>query len=150
MIRSKIKLYADEDIPLEVVKYARDELGWNVTYICEQKNLQGKEDIYHHRRARDEKRILLTRDKDYLDPCKFPFHKSRGIIILEGKNTGKMIYILSLLAPLLQERRHFLCFIKIIASSSGFRLRYQETEGEIQEKFYAWTENFLDISVDSM
>ncbi|MBE0478248.1 DUF5615 family PIN-like protein [Candidatus Aerophobetes bacterium] len=149
MAERKNKFYVDEDIPCEVVKYIRDKLHWDIIYVCEEKDLQGKEDLYHHRKARDEKRILLTRDKDYLDPCRFPFHKSAGIIIIEEKNTDKMIYILSVLSPLLQktlkEKSHPLCFIKIIASVCGFRLRYQETGGEIKERFYPWGENSFNM-----
>jgi len=144
--KRKIKLYVDENIPSAVVKFIRDELHWNTKYVCEEKHLQEREDLHHHRKARREKRILLTRDKDYLDPYRFPFHKSAGIIIIEEKNIEKMTHILRLLSyfleKILKEKPHQpFSFTKMIASTSGVRLRYQETTGKVKEKFYPWENN---------
>jgi len=138
----KIKLYADEDIPSAVVKFMRNTLHWDIKYVCEQKSLQEKKDLYHHKKAREEKRIILTRDKDYLDPCRFPYHKSTGVIIIKGKEVKNMVYILHLLPcfleQMLKERLYHFPFFKMIASTSGVRLRYQEVTGKIEEKFYPW------------
>jgi len=63
--KEKVKIYADENIPLEGVKFLRAKLHWDVRYACEEENLREKEDLYHHRRARKEGRVLLTRDRGY-------------------------------------------------------------------------------------
>lgn len=142
MPERKIRLYVDEDIPSGVVKFIRDKLCWDTKHVCEEKDLQEKGDIYHHRRARQERRILLTRDKDYLDPRRFPFHKSQGIVVIEEKNTERIIHILHLLSNFLRdvlgEIFSRFSFFKIIASTSGARLRYQEGEDRIKEEFYPW------------
>ena len=147
----KIKLYADEDIPSAVVAFMRDTLYWDITYVGEQEDLREKEDLYHHRRAREEGRILLTRDKHYLDPWRFPFHKSSGVIILEEKNTQKMIHILRFLPrfleQVLRERLRHRSFFKIMVSSSGAKLRYQDVSGAIEEEFYPWTNDLCTDSV---
>lgn len=138
----KIKVYVDEDIPSCVVKFARENLRWDARYVCEKEKLREKKDTYHHRKAREEKRLLLTRDKDYLDPVRFPYYKSSGVIIIEERNAENMIGILPLLSALLQkmlkQNPRYFSFTKMIISTRGIRLRYQETEGRIEEKLYSW------------
>lgn len=139
----EIKIYADEDIPARVVQFLRNEFSWNVRYVCEEENLQKKDDLYHYRRAREENRIILTRDKDYLDPIRFPFHKSSGVIIIEEKNVDRMIsllhYLPSFLKTILKGRsRNRPSFLKIIFTISGARVRFEGKKGVIEEKSYSW------------
>ncbi|MCD6256812.1 hypothetical protein J7J45_01955, partial [Candidatus Aerophobetes bacterium] len=93
---------------------------------------------------RKERRILLTRDKDYLDPHWFPLHRTMGIIIVEEKNTKRLIHILKLLSKFLdramQENSHYLSSLKIIASLSGVKLSYLGERGNVEEKFYSWSD----------
>ncbi len=121
----------------------RNTLHWDIKYVCEQESLREKKDLYHHKKAREEKRIILTRDKDYLDPYQFPYHKSTGVIIIEEKEVKKIVYILHLLScfleQMLKEQLYHFPFFKMIASTSGARLRYQKITEEIEEKFYPWT-----------
>jgi predicted nuclease of predicted toxin-antitoxin system len=56
----KAKLYADEDIEDEVVKFLRDS-GVNITRARELGN-QGKPDSFHAALAYREKRFLLTKN----------------------------------------------------------------------------------------
>jgi len=139
--KEKVKIYADENIPLEGVKFLRAKLHWDVRYACEEENLREKEDLYHHRRARKEGRVLLTRDRGYLDSQWFPFHRSAGIILLEEKNTEKFIYILSLLSrfidKILEKNPRYLSSVKLRVSLQGIKV-YRKTQGNIKEKFYSW------------
>lgn len=138
----KIKLYADENIPREVVEFMRESLQWDVRWVCEEERLKEKSDTYHHRRARTEGRIILTRDRDYLDPVRFPYHKTGGIITVREKNTKRIIKILGVFSPLfekfLAEGKNLSPFFKMVVSSSGVSIRYQKGEGKIGEDFYPW------------
>lgn len=143
----KIKIYADENISRRTVKFLRDKLGWDVRYACEEKNLRGKEDLYHHRRARKEGRILLTRDKGYFNPYLFPLHRSMGIIVLEEKSLGKKsTHILSLLSRylcrILAENPGYLLSTKLMVSSQGVKIISQkrgEDRGRgVEEKLCSW------------
>lgn len=137
----------DENIPKEAVVFMENKLHWDVRYVPWNKELQEKEDLYHYRKARKEKRILLTRDKDYLDPCWFPFHRSMGIIVVEEKNTKRLIHILQLLSKFFDElwekNLPYLSSLKIKASLSGVKVSYQKDREGIEEKFYPWPNSHL-------
>jgi len=139
-----MRIYVDENLPKKVVFFMENKLRWDVKCVILDDNLQGKKDLYHHRKARKERRILLTRDKDYLDPHWFPLHRTMGIIIVEEKNTKRLIHILKLLSKFLdramQENSHYLSSLKIIASLSGVKLSYLGERGDVEEKFYSWSD----------
>ena len=138
-----VRVYADEDIPAELVEFARNHLGWNVVYVCEHEAWCQRCDVWHHRQARMQGRLLLTRDKDFLDPTRFPYHKCPGVIVLEGRKPAR-------LRGLLQKVARFrgrdtggrsLEFSKCIVSEAGLRRRYQDEAGLIQEQRYQWAES---------
>jgi hypothetical protein len=54
-----LKLYADENVPAEVLIALRSD--HDVSYAAK-RNGKGKRDVWHLRRAADDSRILLTRD----------------------------------------------------------------------------------------
>ena len=88
----KVRFYADENIEDYLVDHIRDQ-GFHVEYAREL-GLCTRDDAFHLQEARRRKCILLTRDTDFLDHAKFPFHnlKDTAIVILrtEDKPEGKL------------------------------------------------------------
>jgi len=142
----KFRVYADENIPFKVVKFLRNTLNWDVKYVCEDKNLKEKSDLYHHRAARRKKRVLLTRDRGFLDTHWFPFHRTAGVIVLEERNTKRIISSLLLLARFMDkywnENSTCLSSIKLKVDLKGVTVVDQGVKGEKKEKFYPWEEKF--------
>ena len=85
-----MKLLADENIPASVVMALKEE-GYDIRWIRIES--PGISDIDVMRYAHDEKRILLTYDKDFGElALKDPHHPSSGIILvrLSRKNPELM------------------------------------------------------------
>ncbi len=80
----KAKYLADENISLEEVEVLREE-GVDVKSVYEF-GCRGKPDSFILSLARKKRRFILTRDKDFWDDRKVPFHQIRGIgiVLLEG------------------------------------------------------------------
>ncbi len=81
MGKSRCRIYADEDVPLEFIEHLRDKHNLNVRSAVEI-NLNGKEDKFQFEKAKSLKSFLLTKDKGFLDNIKYPFFKMVGIIII--------------------------------------------------------------------
>lgn len=78
------RVYADANIPLGVVGYMRDRLGWDVFFVMEHDELRRARDIEHFRLARQLGRTLLTLDRDYLDQRNFPPGEGAGVIVFSA------------------------------------------------------------------
>jgi predicted nuclease of predicted toxin-antitoxin system len=75
------KFYADEDIETVIIELLRD-LGFKVQTAAEV-GLVGRDDTNHIAYAFRNDRILLTRDKDYLNDRKHPNHRNPGVVVLD-------------------------------------------------------------------
>jgi Domain of unknown function (DUF5615) len=75
------RVYADANLPLGVVEFMREKLGWDVLFVVEHDDLRRARDIEHYRLARQLGRTLVTLDRDYLDDRRFPPDEGAGVIV---------------------------------------------------------------------
>jgi hypothetical protein len=75
------RVYADANLPLGVVAFMREKLGWDVLFVMEHEDLRRARDIEHFRLARQLGRTLVTLDRDYLDDRAFPAEEGAGVIV---------------------------------------------------------------------
>jgi len=146
----KIKLYADEDIEPEVIKYFKD----NRVNITSAKTLghQGKPDSFQTQFAYKDGRFILTKNaKDFLNHRRVPFNSINGVIAIEGTmaNTDayyRMIdFILDFIIPYADfyHKRKFLIadgeatiYGIINGQLNKTRMKYEEDTWEL----YQWVE----------
>jgi len=128
----KIKLYADENIKLDMVEFLR-ERGVNIQHATEV-GLSKRSDRDHFRYARKVNRWLLTTDRDYLDHVKYPFEQTKGIIVVPDTGDDSMaIKIASWLKFILVPTGKNIDNHKIEFKGNTVILYYKE-KGEIMEK----------------
>ena len=80
------RIYADANLPVGVVAFMRERLGWDVFYVLEDDSLRRAADVVHYRNARQLHRTLITIDRDYLDDAKFPLQESGGVVVVWAAN----------------------------------------------------------------
>lgn len=76
------RVYADANVPADVVAYMRQRLGWDVLFVMEEPDLRRARDIEHYRLAQQLRRTLVTLDRDYLDDRGFPPAAGPGVLVL--------------------------------------------------------------------
>lgn len=114
---SKISFIADENIPIGLIKFLYKE-GFDIIRV----KLNSR-DSKIFERAKSEERVILTRDKYFLNKIKFPPKESSGIIFI-NINPPLIDTILFSLKKLLEEVS--LSEIKeklIILSREGYKLK---------------------------
>jgi len=82
----KVRAYFDNNIPTAVATRVREKLKWDVFAVAERPELQSKDDEFHYRNARKLKRLLFTRDTDFLDDRRYPLRESPGLFVLNTRN----------------------------------------------------------------
>jgi len=75
------RVYADANVPMGVVGFMREKLGWDVLFVLEHDDLRRARDVEHFRLARQLGRTLVTLDRDYLDDRLFPPEEGAGVIV---------------------------------------------------------------------
>jgi hypothetical protein len=75
------RVYADANLPLGVVAFMRQTLGWDVLFVLEDDDLRRAPDRDHFRRALDLGRTLITLDHDFCDSRRFPAADSPGVVV---------------------------------------------------------------------
>ncbi|MGQ0732921.1 MAG: DUF5615 family PIN-like protein [Acidobacteriota bacterium] len=78
------RIYADANVPVGLVAYMRNALGWDVLAVIEHPDLRRAQDVEHFRLARRLRRTLVTLDRDYLDDRAFPPEETAGVLILSA------------------------------------------------------------------
>jgi hypothetical protein len=81
------RVYADANVPANLVHHMRGTLGWDVLFVIEQPELRRARDIEHFRLARQLRRTLLTFDRDYLDDRRFPPAQGAGVLVVAAPDT---------------------------------------------------------------
>lgn len=77
----RIKLYADENVDMALIKYLRSAHMVKITTAVEM-GFHRRDDKFHFQQAKKQGRFLLTCDKDFLNHSKFPFNQMVGVVIL--------------------------------------------------------------------
>jgi len=75
------RVYVDANLPLGVVGFMRQALGWDVLFVLEDPAIRRAPDRDHFRRALDLGRTLITLDRDFLDDQRFPPAASPGVVV---------------------------------------------------------------------
>ena len=78
------RIYADANLPVPIVGFMRQELGWDVFFVMEHDDLRRAPDTEHYRLARQLRRVLVSFDRDYFDDRRFPPEDSGGVIIVSA------------------------------------------------------------------
>lgn len=94
-VSGRPRIYVDANVPAGVVTHMRTMLRWDVLYVVEHADLRRARDTDHFRMARQFRRTLITLDRDYLDPRKFPLSESGGVIVLTAPSQGGLIALLT-------------------------------------------------------
>ena len=89
------RVYADANVPANVVGFMRLSLGWDVLYVIEHDDLRRAHDIEHYRLARQLRRTLITMDRDYLDDREFPPHETAGVMVLSAPDSRGLEVLLA-------------------------------------------------------
>lgn len=88
------RVYVDANVPAGLVAFMRGPLGWDVLFVMEHEELRRARDGEHFRLARQLRRTLITLDRDYLDPRKFPDTESGGVVVLAAPDEGRFAELL--------------------------------------------------------
>ncbi|NQT04001.1 MAG: DUF5615 family PIN-like protein [Planctomycetes bacterium] len=100
----KTRFYADENIPTNVIEYLRHH-GFHVDSAIDL-GYSSRDDKFQLQEARRRKSVLLTRDKDFMDHKRFPFHnlKDTAVVILRTlEKSGKSINFGFMLSGLIDQ-----------------------------------------------
>ena len=89
------RIYADANVPVGVVAFARTRLHWNVLAVVEHDDLRRAPDRSHFDLARRLQRTLLTLDHDYLDDARFPPEGSAGVLVVSAPDEAGLVRLLS-------------------------------------------------------
>ena len=88
------RVYADANVPLGLVRFMRQVLCWDVFFVLEHSDLRRAADAEHFRVAREMRRTLVTLDRDFTDPRRFPPGESGGIIVLSAPDERRFEEVL--------------------------------------------------------
>lgn len=128
----KMKLYIDEDVEEQVVRYLRTK-GMNILTARELGH-NGKPDSFHAAFALKKGRVLLTKNgKDFLDDRKLPFNQTAGVIAIEGSMRNPDEYFNTILGVM-----HLLRYEKIYGrkkiavSPTTTTIRYKNKSGKFE------------------
>jgi len=89
------RVYADANIPVGLVGYMRESLGWDVYFVMEHADLRRASDTEHFRLARQLRRTLVTLDHDYFDDRRFPPGETCGVVVLSAPDERYLARVLS-------------------------------------------------------
>jgi hypothetical protein len=95
-------VYADANVPAGIVSAMRRDLRWDVYFVLEDDAVRRARDESHFERALDFGRTLITLDRDFLDPARFPFANSPGVIVCVAPDERALLRLLARLDRLLR------------------------------------------------
>ncbi len=73
-----MRFYVDECLSRLTAEFLRQR-GHNATHVVDQGSA-GRGDAFHYARARETRRILVTRDADFSNEREYPFARHPGVI----------------------------------------------------------------------
>jgi predicted nuclease of predicted toxin-antitoxin system len=113
----EVRFYIDHDVDNVVVEILR-WLKYDVE-TAKDVGAEAQRDEWHFGHAFRTKRVLLTKDKDYLDDERFPLSQTRGVIILniDTANPEEIARSLEVIDVVLSKLRHTLEQAKVILNS---------------------------------
>lgn len=89
------RIYADANLPVGIISYMRQDLGWDVFFVLEHDDLRRAPDIQHYRLARQLRRTLVSLDRDYFDQKRFPLSESGGVLVVSAPDEERLRTLLT-------------------------------------------------------
>jgi len=89
------RIYADANVPANLVAYMRSRLDWDVLFVIEDEELRRAPDLKHYRLAQQLQRTLITMDRDYLDDRRFPPEESGGVLVIQAPDERQLVGLIS-------------------------------------------------------
>jgi hypothetical protein len=89
------RVYADANVPSGIVRFMREQLGWDVLFVMDHPDLRRARDTEHYRLARQLRRTLVTLDRDYLDDRQFPPERGCGVLVMAAPDERGLSALLS-------------------------------------------------------
>ena len=80
-LSARPRVYADANLPADLVTSLRTQLEWDVLHVIEHDDLRRAPDHEHFRRALEFGRTLITLDRDFFDARRFPADQSPGVVV---------------------------------------------------------------------
>ena len=138
----KLKLLADQNIPLEIIKDF-SQYGFSIKSIFDL-NYAGHPDENVREIAKKLKRVLLTTDKDFWDEKKHPLQKCFGIICCAAgpEDIAKISYSFARLHVYFAKYypHDWWDKTKAFIKTEGFILRMIKRDGNISEDEYVFND----------
>jgi len=78
------RVYVDANVSTGLVAFMRTRLQRDVLFVIEHDDLRRARDGEQFRLAREWRRTLIRRDREYLDDRRFPPSDSGGVLVLEA------------------------------------------------------------------
>lgn len=133
-LTGRVKFYADEDVPMQLIKYIRNRHRVNITSAVEM-GFTGRDDMFQFQEAKHQHRFLLTCDKGFLNHSKYPFKQMLGIVILdippEPPGLGWMsMWLESEIVPSGKE----VLGTKIVIHTNTFEVHFVNDSGKIEKQ----------------
>jgi predicted nuclease of predicted toxin-antitoxin system len=91
--KQKIKLYFDENFPLEIIEYLKTNKNWkkmSKIFSFYDEDNSGKSDEFHFNYCKKRKFVLVTLDGDFMDDSRFPIMKIPGIVRIVANKQDRM------------------------------------------------------------
>jgi hypothetical protein len=88
------RVYVDANVPAGAVAVMRRDLRWDALCVMEHDELRRASDALHFARALDLGRTLITLDRDFLNPARFPVAMSPGVIVCTAADERTLVRIL--------------------------------------------------------
>ncbi len=84
------RIYADANVPAQLVAHMRRRLQWDVLFVMEEDALRRAPDERHYHLAHQLHRTLVTMDRDYLDDKRFPPAEGSGVLVINAPNAHQL------------------------------------------------------------
>jgi predicted nuclease of predicted toxin-antitoxin system len=127
-----MRFYLDEQMPLEATPAFLRRKGHSSRHAVKL-GCATRDDDFHYQYARSTKCIFITRDEDFADPHRYPFHKHPGVIVIavgRGADAAQVIEVLDKILRLFRTAAS-LHEKKVIAHASYCTLLTEQGQEEI-------------------
>lgn len=93
-LSARPRVYADANLPADLVTSLRTQLQWDVLHVVEHDDLRRASDGEHFRRALEFGRTLITLDRDFFDARRFPADQSPGVVVCSAPDRQGLLAML--------------------------------------------------------
>jgi len=135
------KFYADENVFPESVSFLRSKKV-NILHSVKDLKLSGRDDIFHWERVKQNRWILVTLDRDFLNNRLFPLRQTWGTIVImvpPPVTSSRVNSLLVKLLPILRlNGREFFKKKKVIVSADKLIVWETDSSGKVISNNIEW------------